>query len=798
MTQPCELEQLQNRLSDIEAEKVAILDRIRCLQVTPIEHRSLGEKVFEKRPHTPEEKVALFLKLFRCRESVYPKRWENKKKGSKGYAPACKNEWKKGLCNKSLTKCSDCINQSFLPLDEEAVKSHLQGLHTIGTYAIREDDTCVFIACDFDEGGWQADALLYQSVAESLGIQVCIERSRSGKGAHAWIFFSEPVLARLARHLGTAILTKASEQRHTMSLNSYDRFFPNQDYIPKGGFGNLIALPLQREPRQQGNSIFIDRALKPIEDQWDYLASVRRLSVVELKDILEEIVPKKGTDAFGTEQDVAFATDTNILNGDISKTADKEKFAGTIEIVFHSQISISTEGLPSALIAKLKQITTFPNPKFYELQKMRMSTYPYPRFIFSGELRNSGITLPRGLFERTVKILQKAGASVVIRDERKRFKRIKLEFNGELSSAQRMAVDETLKKESGVLVAPPGAGKTVMACSIIAHRKLPTLILVHRQPLIEQWKERLSSFLGLTKADIGQLGGTKKKRSGRVDIAMLQTLVKAQELEEIAAQYGQVIIDECHHIPATSFESVLKQIPARHILGLTATPYRKDRLEKIIFQQCGPICYDMKVDFTVGLAKQVVVRETGFKMPEDAGLRPPYHIFIECLTKDDARQRMIVSDIIGAVDAGRLPMVIGDRKELLQSLETKMLEAVNSDVPNLGLYRLDGKTSAKQRRKIIEEIKGRVANQNQVCLLATSSLLGEGFDLPELDTLVLASPLSFRGRLIQYAGRLHRLTDNKKSVLIHDYLDSNNPMALKMYRNRLKAYKEMGYQIVVK
>ncbi len=785
-------------MNDIEAEKAVLLDRVRCLQATQNEHRTLGERVSEKGPQTPEEKIALFLKLFRCRETVYPKRWENKKKESKGYAPACKNEWKKGLCNKTLTKCSDCVNQSFLPLDEDAVKAHLQGLHTIGTYAIREDDTCVFLACDFDEGDWRADAFLYQSVAESLGIQVCIERSRSGKGSHAWIFFSEPVPARLARHLGTATLTKASEQRHTMSLNSYDRFFPNQDYIPKGGFGNLIALPLQREPRQQGNSVFIDNALKPIEDQWDHLASIRRLSLTELKDILEEIVPKKGLDVFGTEQDVAFATDSNILNRDVSKTADKEKFTGTIEIVFNSQISISTEGLPSALIAKLKRSATFPNPKFYELQKMRMSTYPYPRFIFSGELRDNDITLPRGLLERTVKILQKAGASIVIRDDRKRFRRIKLEFNGELSSAQRLAVDEALKKEMGVLVAPPGAGKTVMACSIIAHRKLPTLILVHRQPLIEQWKERLSSFLGLAKTDIGQMGGTKKRCSGRVDIAMLQTLVKSQELEEVAAQYGQVIIDECHHIPATSFEGVLKQIPARHILGLTATPYRKDRLEKIIFQQCGPICYDMKADFTVGLAKQVVVRETGFKMLEDTALRPPYHIFIERLTKDDARQEMIVLDIIEAVNTGRLPMVIGDRKELLQSLEAKILKAVNGGTSNIGLYRLDGKTSAKQRREIMEDIKGRLVNQNQICLLATASLLGEGFDLPELDTLVLASPLSFRGRLIQYAGRLHRLTDNKESVLIHDYLDSNNPMALKMYRNRLKAYKEMGYEVVVK
>jgi superfamily II DNA or RNA helicase len=793
-----EIQGLKKRLGELETERTSLLNQIQALENTPKEYKPVGTIVSSKAPQTPEEKVDLFLRLFRCRESVYPKLWENKKKGIKGYSPACKNEWVKGLCNKTVTKCSDCVNQSFLPLDEKTVQSHLQGFHTIGTYAIREDDTCIFLACDFDESGWQTDAFLYQSVAESFGIQACIERSRSGKGAHAWIFFSEPVSARLARHLGTALLAKASEQKHTMSLNSYDRFFPNQDYIPKGGFGNLIALPLQREPRQKDNSVFIDRKFKPIEDQWSYLASIRRLSLAELKEALNVIIPKQQQDVFGAEQDIAYATDGNILTIELAEVPAKEKFVGTVEVIFSAQISLSIEGLPSALIAKLKRIATFPNPKFYELQRMRMSTYPNPRFIFSGELSLDSITLPRGLLEKAVKTLQKAGATVVIRDERKRFKRIKMDFVGMLTPSQQIAVDETKKKESGVLVAPPGAGKTVMACAVIAHRKLPTLILVHRQPLIEQWKERLSTFLGLTKADIGQLSGAKKKCSGKVDIVMLQTLVKSQELEDVVDKYGQVIIDECHHIPATSFESVLKQIPARYILGLTATPYRKDRLEKIIFQQCGSICYDMKFDGSSNLIKQVIVRETNFKIPEELGLKPPYHIFIEYLAKDEKRLDMIVADIITSINDGRFPMIIGDRKELLQSLENKLHRYMNGEASKIGIYRLDGEVTSKQRKGVLEKIKELLTNQNKVCLLATASLLGEGFDLPELDTLFLTSPLSFRGRLIQYAGRLHRITDKKKSAIIHDYLDSNSPIAIKMYRNRLKAYKEMGYQVVVK
>lgn len=795
---PNQIACLKKRLNELEIERISLLNQIQGLENAPKEYRPLGKAICNHTPQTPEDKVDLFLRLFRCRESVYPKLWENKKKGVKGYSPACKNEWVRSLCNKSTTKCSDCANQAFLPLDKKAVQSHLQGLHTIGTYAIREDDTCIFLACDFDEGGWQNDAFLYQSVADSFGIQSYIERSRSGMGAHAWIFFSEPVPSRLARHLGTALLTKAGEQKHTMSLHSYDRFFPNQDYIPKGGFGNLIALPLQREPRQKGNSAFIDRTLKPIEDQWNYLASVRRLSLAELKEVLDIMIPKQRQNVFDSEQDVAFATDDNILTNESTEVPIKEKFSGAVEVIFRSQISISTEGLPSALIAKLKRIATFPNPKFYELQRMRMSTYPHPRFIFSGELRPDSITLPRGPLEKTIKTLQKAGSTVIIKDERMRFKRIQMNFVGALAPSQQMAVDEAQKKESGVLVAPPGAGKTVMACSIIAHRKLPTLILVHRQPLIEQWKERLSTFLGLAKSDIGQIGGAKKKCSGKVDIAMLQTLVKSPELENIVDKYGQVIIDECHHIPATSFESVLKQIPARYILGLTATPYRKDKLEKIIFQQCGPICYDMKSDASGNLIKQVIVKKTNFKMPDDAGVKPPYHLFVEYLAKDEKRLNMIVADILSSINNGKFPMVIGDRKELLQSLEKKLNESTNGDVSKISIYRLDGEVTSKQRKKILEEIKTLLANQDKVCLIATASLLGEGFDLPELDTLFLASPLSFRGRLIQYAGRLHRITDKKKSVFIHDYLDSNSPIAIKMYRNRLKAYKEMGYQVLTK
>lgn len=790
-----EIEQLEKRLRTLNEERTAILSHLEVLrsrQVRTDRCIFIGTKVAEEGPATAEDKIALFLTLFRCRESLYPKLWENHRKGIKGYSPACRNEWVRGICRKSKTKCSECPNNDFLPLDEQAVQNHLQGLHTIGTYAIRENNSCAFLACDFDEDGWQKDACTYQAVAESYGIQVCIERSRSGEGAHAWIFFSEPVPARLARMLGTALLTKAGDDNPTTSLRSYDRFFPNQDYLPKGGFGNLIALPLQRVPRDNGNSVFIDCNLQPYPDQWKYLASIKRISFTELRKVLDMLVPQSKLVKAAREQDISYIIDESILTI-TQQTPSKCKVSDTVEIALSSQITIPTAGLPSPLITKLKRTATFPNPRFYELQRMRMSTYPHPRFIFSGELRPESLILPRGLLDKVKNILRKAGASVIIRDKRRKFRHFNINFHGELTSDQKEAVDGIKDHKIGVLVAPPGAGKTVMACALIAHRTVPTLILVHRQPLIGQWKDHIHTFLEQKRTEIGEISGRRKKCSGKIDIAMLQTLSRAQDLLEIVRKYGLVVIDECHHIPAATFEGIMKEIPARYIYGLTATPYRKDRLEKILFQQCGPIRFEIKPG--IGLPKRVIVRKTGFRLPDEIAMRPPYHVLIELLTKDITRQDFIVTDAVAAIRKGRFPLIIADRKELLQNLETKISEDIGRFVTDLKIIRMDGALSLKKRKAALAEIHNSLANHTPVCLLATASLLGEGFDLPELDTLILASPLSFKGRLIQYAGRIHRLTEKKGSVLIHDYLDYNCAITLKMYKNRLKAYKEMGYQV---
>ncbi|MFZ2658578.1 MAG: DEAD/DEAH box helicase family protein, partial [Victivallales bacterium] len=595
--------------------------------------------------------------------------------------------------------------------------------------ALRGDDTCVFLACDFDGETWSEDVVIYQSVAESMGVDVGIERSRSGKGAHAWIFFSDPVPARAIRMLGTIILTKSTELRHSISLRSYDRFFPNQDYMPKGGFGNLIALPLQKQPREEGNTVFLDNKLLPHEDQWTYLSEIRCLSSLDLDCLNRKYFP--GLSRVKDERDFSLRSDERIIESE-SEKIKPVRFDSPIEISISSHLSIPLLELPSRLVMTLKRAATFPNPKFYELQRMRMSTYPHPRFIFSGEARPDSLIMPRGTLDKLVSILEKAGAEVVIKDERPRRRKISAEFAGKLTDLQKEALDEVKKHDYGILVSPPGSGKTVIGCALIAERKVSTLVIVHRQPLVEQWRDRMNEFIGIDRKDIGTISGTKSKLTGKIDIAMIQSLVKNDALEEIAGKYTQIIVDECHHIPAASFESV--------------------------------------------------------------GENPPYHILAEYLTGSLERNEIIAKDIILELNSGHYPLVLTDRKTHIDQLVEKingLLKAEN--YRHAKLFRLDGAMSLKERKLVISQIIECRSSGIPCCIIATASLIGEGFDLPFLDVLVLSMPMSFKGRLIQYVGRLQRVDEKKDYIRVYDYLDSFCATTLKMYRKRVKTYKSMEF-----
>lgn len=735
-------------------------------------------------PLSPDDKIALFLSLFRCRGDVYPKLWENQKSGKMGYSPVCRNEWSKLVCGKPRVKCSACAHQAFPPLDETAARDHLTGKAVIGTYAIREDSACVFLAADFDGAGWKEDIRAYRDAARELDIEVAVERSRSGDGGHAWIFFDEPVSALLARRLGTLIVAKASAQHPAMSLASYDRFFPNQDTLPAGGFGNLIALPLQAKAREAGNSVFLDDDFTPHPDQWELLSSVPKISRERLEGLLDHAMPTDNVEILPRFEDRALDT--------IPAAVKKGDFTGTMRATRCAQLKIPTDGLPNSLIAALKRLATLANPVFFEKQRLRFGTHNIPRFIFCGEMDPDRLVLPRGVADAAVELFRKAGGHLEIEDQRPSRTACEFTFHGELTSDQQCAVDTMLGHDDGVLLAPPGAGKTVMGCAIIAARKTPALILVHRKTLLDQWRSRLETFLGLEKTEIRVLTADGVSGQPSVAIGMIQTFVKSPHPGALFEAFGQVIIDECHHVPAASFEAVMKTCSARHFLGLTATPNRKDGLQKILFLQCGPIRHRMEPAADPDIKRILIVRDIHLGLhPEE--LRMPVHQVWELLANHEERNRIIATDIVEALRNGRNCAVLSDRKEHLTALEKLVADMAPEHAARI--HRIHGTMGKKARAATLSEIETHADAGGGFALLATSSLVGEGFDLPQLDTLFLTLPISFKGRIIQYAGRLHRACDGKSEIRIYDYTEPEHPLTAHMFRKRMTAYRSMEYKI---
>lgn len=795
---PQRVDDLRRRLADLSAEILKTEDELASLEAEG--RLALGEnRLPPKIPQTPAEKVALFLDLFGTRRSVYPKRWENGKTGKSGYSPACDNDSfsnrLSGICQKPKIKCSECSHQRFPQLDEHAVEAHLRGEQTLGVYAIGADDTCRFLAADFDGDGWRDDVLAYREAAERVGITVAIERSRSGNGAHGWIFFAETVPAAVARHLGTILVAKASALRPTLNLGAYDRLFPNQDTLPAGGFGNLIALPLAKVPRQNGNTLFVDPHMMAFEDQWSYLAGLPRLNQESLERVLARIGPVAPSPPLsrpGAELDHGddFALQNDALVLDLSHPRIRNgMIAGEVTVRLDSQIHVPRL-LPTPVLAALRRLATFPNPVFHEKLRLRFATFDTPRFLFAGEWHADRLVLPRGVLERSLALLEMAGATVVVQDARDTGKRVSWRFQGELREGQEEAVRKIIAEDQGVLCAPPGAGKTVMGCALIARVRTSALVLVHRAVLVDQWRETAMRFLGLKRKEIGIWRGQTHRLTRRFDIAMLPSLARVEDLAAALTGYGVVIVDECHHVPASSFEAVLKVCPSQRVYGLTATPKRKDRLEKLLFAQCGPIRHTL-VDAPSGEVRTVMVRRTTVALPPDVGPLPPIHVVWEALVQDEKRIGVIVADLLSCAAAGRSPLVLADRKVYLDRLQ----QAFTAKATGVMWHRLDGQVGKKARSEVLRQIGEHYEEGKPFVLFATASLIGEGFDLPRLDTLMLAMPLSWKGRLVQYAGRLHRTHAAKGAPIIYDYVDENHALTNAMFRRRLAGYKELGYAV---
>ncbi len=733
---------------------------------------------------TTSEKVELFRRLFRGRSDVYPIRWESKTTGKSGYVPACANEWRAGICHKPKIKCSDCGVRELSPLSDTVIYNHLSGEHTIGVYPLMPDDTCYFLAVDFDEADWKEDAQAFVQSCHELGVSVALEVSRSGNGAHGWIFFERKVSARDARRLGTAIISHTCSRTRQLKLTSYDRLFPNQDTMPKGGFGNLIALPLQKKPREKGFSVFVEDNLQPYPDQWTFLAGIRLMAAV---DIEPTILLATGS---MYPLDVTFIDEED--NKEPWKRVDTKnaKLFGvmpdSLTITLANLIYFEKAELPQSLANRLIRLAAFQNPEFYKAQAMRFPVWDKPRVIGCAENYPNHIALPRGCLEAAQNLLKENGICYELRDERFEGQVIDVAFAGILRPDQELAIIEMLQHNIGVLCAPTAFGKTVAAAALIARRGINTLILVHRTDLLKQWQERLKSFLGVGKGVVGTIGGGKAKPTGKIDIAVMQSLSRQGEVSSLVENYGQVIIDECHHVGATSFNDILKRVKAKYVLGLTATPIRRDGQQPIIFMQCGPIRYTASKSDSAPTDLEVIPRmiDKPIALPQDAAIQDVFRYIIS----DKERTEAVATEVINAFNLGRKVLVLTERTDHLDAI----LSALDGKLPPP--FVLHGRISKKQRAKVIKELDELPLDAPRV-LLATGKLVGEGFDHPPLDTLVLAMPISWTGTLQQYAGRLHREHATKTDVKIIDFVDTGHPALLRMWAKRQRGYRAMGYKI---
>ena len=749
-----------------------------------------------------KEKIDLFRSLFKGREDVFARRWQSTATGKSGYQPVCKNEWAEGLCDKRKYKCANCPNRVLKSLTDEDIYKHLEGKDglardVIGIYPMLQDETCHFLCADFDDDSFEKDVTAFREVCEELNVPICVERSRSGNGAHAWIFFGSPVPAVLARKLGSGILTKAMEKRGELSFKSYDRLFPNQDTMPDGGFGNLVALPLQGLARKSGNSVFVDEQFRPYDDQWAYLSSVQKITA----NAVETLVLSFGKE--GELGKLVSESDSKPWEAKKKTKITHSDFPMVLNIVRANMLYVPTEELSSNAKNQIKRLAAFKNPDFYRAQAMRLPIYDKPRIISTADITEDYIAIPRGCEDALCNLLDEADISYAIEDKTNSGEIIPVTFNGELREEQQPAADALLEQNTGVLSATTAFGKTVIGSYMIGQRKTNTLILVHTQALMTQWKKSLESFLhfditppeekkgrGRRKAwsPIGVLGAGKDTMHGIVDVAVTQSLVNGDEVIELVRNYGMIIVDECHHVSAVNFEMILKYANAKYVYGLTATPTRQDGHHPIIFMQCGAIRY--RVDAKEQAEKRsfehyLVPRFTNTRYPskEKASITDVY----KKLSENEIRNNMIVSDVAEALKEGRNPIVLTERREHVALLA----ERLSCYCKNV--IQLVGTASTKSRRETLERLES-IPGDESVVIVATGKYVGEGFDYPRLDTLFLALPIAWKGKVVQYAGRLHRNYEGKTEVQVYDYVDIHIPVLERMYQKRVKSYSSIGYK----
>ena len=734
-----------------------------------------------------EEKVKLFMNYFKGRDDTYPYLSIDKNNPNKKYyIPACANEWKYGICNKLVKKpCKTCKYKENKPLIYEVYEKHLTG-KIIGIYPLLDDETCYFLAFDFDdkleEKNIKDDVLAFWSVCEEFNVPISVEKSRSGKGFHIWLFFSEKVKAIMARKLGSLLLSKTMEIRDNLKISSFDRMFPSQDFLPKGGYGNLIVLPFQKEPASYGNTLFINKYFMPYDNQWEYLKNIRKISnndVFELIKILSN-----------NTIDVSHE-DLNIKKEIKNKRKSNFEFPKSLDIILDDMIYIDKKNLSAGVKNCFRRLASFANPEFYKKQRLRLSTYNIPMVIDCSSVDDRYIKLPRGTYEYLLDICNEKNIKLKIKDKRNIGNRLKVIFNGNLRDEQKLCLNKLIEYDNGILHAPTGFGKTVVACNLIAKRGVNTLIVVHSLSLLKQWQERIKEFLDVE--NVGQIGGGKNKVTNVIDVASIKTLWNKGEVNEITKNYGMIIIDECHHLAAYTYEQAINSVNSKYVYGFTATPNREDGHSPIVKMQCGDIRYEVdfkKFNENLGIPMIVKVKETYLKFVDPLINDYSINEINKLITMDMDRSEIIFNDVKEEYDKGKNILILTERIEHLEYLSSRIQKLTN----NIFVYKGGlGKKVLKEYDASNQKVLNK--NENKI-ILATGSYIGEGFDDSSLDALFLTMPISGITKVTQYTGRLHRKNDKKKEIIIYDYVDKNFKQTRNMFEKRRKTYEKLGYEIM--
>lgn len=812
------LESLRRMVRHLQEENQELKELLKKSHITFNESKeemttqSINEGVCIKDTYIYDKLVAYFLTLFQGRRDVYALR------GSKGgYFPQCYNRWKEYCPKQNSQKgvsCQKCPYKEWKALDREVGKDHLLGYKdnctdVIGLYPLLEDDTCKLIVFDFDNhdnknsenNDWKDEIDAIRKICHENGIDVLIERSRSGNGAHAWILFKEFVPASLAREFGLLLIEKGSQSINLKSFRYYDRMFPTQDHSE--GLGNLVALPLQGQALRQGNSAFVDENWNPYYDQWKLLTTVHQLS----KNEIEEHIYKWKEELSIPQTLLTMDLGKRIKPWKKDENFHSEDVIERLSIVLADGIYVDTLNLQPRTQNQIRRLSAFDNPIFYKNHNLGFSNWNQPRVIYLGEDINDYIKIPRGLLETLLNKCHSSNIEYEIVDKREKGKPINVSFTGKLRDEQLTAASDLLNYDNGVLNAATAFGKTVVSSYLISQRKVNTLIIMQSVSLIDQWVDELHRFLEINedlpvyktktgkekqrKDLIGVLHGSKNTLTGIIDVVSVNSIYDNEGNCRLNHEYGMVIVDECHHGASHVFENVLRQINSKYIYGVSANDKRIDRLEKKVYMQLGPIRHQYTSKERIekqSIDHHVYPRFTRIMALGDSknDLNSAYAF----ISKNENRNNMIISDIKKCIEENRTPIVLTRYKDHAKSLYESLKKNVLDHT-----YLIYGDHTLKENEEVRKTILA-LSHDEPFILVATSQSVGEGFNVPRLDTLFLTSPVSGEPLVDQFLGRINRDYKYKKSAIVYDYVDSHVHYFNNMYKKRLSAYRKIGFDVI--